>query len=350
MSGEDLQRSIKLRLVAGSSAPISCSLRSQFPLGSTMRREGFLGQHDLSYRALFSYPRMVEELVREFVKEPWVKKLDFTTLKRVNASYVSPKLKGREGDLLWKLRLRDGTPVYVYLLIEHQSQVDRFMAVRLMTYIGLLYQDLLKEGELTPDGKLPLVIPLVLYNGEGRWWAPLDLSELIECVDKTAEAYVPRLRYRVIDEGEYDRENLARRKSVAAQVFWLEKNKSRDALGRGTGRLVPLLSGPHDAPLRRAVLVWIEQVLMPRQRRRKPIPEVLGLEEFKDMLEKRVEEWNRELRQEGEAALLLRLLEHKFGRLNPKTRRRVQSADAERLFDWGERLLTAERLEDVFGS
>jgi predicted transposase/invertase (TIGR01784 family) len=303
---------------------------------------------------------MVEELVRGFVKEPWVARLDFKTLKRVNASFVSPELKSREGDLLWKLRLRDGDPVYVYLFIEHQSRVDRFMAVRLMVYIALLYQYLVKEGELTADGKLPLVIPLVLYNGEVQWWAPQELSELIERVDETMEAYVPRLRYRVIDEGRYPLKDLASQKTVAAQLFWLEKNRGRQALSRGTGRLVPLLSGPEDGPLRQAVLVWIERVLMPRRRRRKPIPEALGLEEFRTMLEKRVEEWNRELReegrllglkegrQEGEATLLLGQLEHKFGRLDPKTRKRVQSADAERLLDWGRRVLTAERLEDVF--
>jgi len=171
-----------------------------------------LGQHDLSYRSLLSYPRLVEELVRGFVEEPWVAKLDFTTLKRVNVSYVSPKLKKREGDLLWKLRLRNGAPVFVYLLIEHQSRVDRFMAVRLMVYISLLYQDLVKEKELTPDGKLPLVIPLVLYNGEARWWAPQELAELIEHVDAAAEAYVPRLRYRVIDEGQYPLKDLAGRR------------------------------------------------------------------------------------------------------------------------------------------
>ena len=70
------------------------------------------------------------------------------------------------------------------------------------------------------------------------------------------------------------------------------------------------------------------------------------------MLAKRVEEWNRILReegrQEGEANLLLRQLEQKFGRIDSNTRTRVQSADAERLLDWGLRVLTAERLEDVF--
>jgi predicted transposase/invertase (TIGR01784 family) len=115
---------------------------------------------------------MVEDLIREFVPESWVDKLDFSTLKRVNASFVAPELKGRDGDLLWQLCLRDGSPVYVYLFIEHQSKVDRFMAVRLMTYIGLLYQALIKENLLTPDGRLPLVIPIVLYNGEAASTRP----------------------------------------------------------------------------------------------------------------------------------------------------------------------------------
>ena len=88
------------------------------------------------------------------------------------------------------------------------------------------------------------------------------------------------------------------------------------------------------------------------------------------MLAKRVQEWNRELREEGrlvglkegrqkgieegrqkgEATLLLRQLERKFGSLDPQTRKRVRSADAESLLAWGERVLTAERLEDVFGN
>ena len=185
---------------------------------------------------------------------------------------------------------------------------------------------------------------------------------------------MPRLRYRVIDEGRYALSDLERRDSVAAQVFWLEQSRASDALDRGAGRLVPLLSGPEDGPLRRAVLVWFERVLAPGRHRRKPLPDTLGLKEFRVMLEKRVEEWSREIRkearlmglkeglqkgqrkgiekgrQEGEAALLLRLLERKFGRLDAQTRRRVRGADAERLLDWGERMLTAERLEDVFES
>ncbi|HEV2855511.1 MAG TPA: DUF4351 domain-containing protein [Thermoanaerobaculia bacterium] len=79
------------------------------------------------------------------------------------------------------------------------------------------------------------------------------------------------------------------------------------------------------------------------------------------MLADSIERWNRELReegreegrqearQEGEARMLLRLLRLKFGPPSPEVEERVRTADADRLLEWGDRVLTAERLEDVFG-
>jgi len=37
-------------------------------------------EHDASYKLLFSHARMVEDLLRGFIHEPWVHELDFTTL------------------------------------------------------------------------------------------------------------------------------------------------------------------------------------------------------------------------------------------------------------------------------
>ena len=50
----------------------------------------------------------------------------------------------------------------------------------------------------------------------------------------------------------------------------------------------------------------------------------------------------------GEAELLKRQLEHKFGPLSDELRRRIDEADAKQLLLWGERVLTAERVEEVF--
>jgi hypothetical protein len=45
------------------------------------------------------------------------------------------------------------------------------MAVRMMVYVGLLYQDLIRRGEILPDKHLPPVLPIVLYNGDCKWTA-----------------------------------------------------------------------------------------------------------------------------------------------------------------------------------
>jgi hypothetical protein len=52
-------------------------------------------------------------------------------------------------------------------------------------------------------------------------------------------------------------------------------------------------------------------------------------------------------RQEGEARMLLGLLEARFGPLAAETRERVEGADTETLLRWGRRLLSAGRLEEI---
>ena len=78
-----------------------------------------MAEQDHSYKLLFSHPRMVEDLLRGFVREAWVEKLDFGSLQKVNQSYVSDDLRHRADDMVWRLQWQDGGgPVYLYLLFE----------------------------------------------------------------------------------------------------------------------------------------------------------------------------------------------------------------------------------------
>ena len=43
--------------------------------------------HDSAYKTPFSHPEMVTELLRGYVREPWIDQLDFATLEKVNAHY-----------------------------------------------------------------------------------------------------------------------------------------------------------------------------------------------------------------------------------------------------------------------
>ena len=62
-----------------------------------------------------------------------------------------------------------------------------------------------------------------------------------------------------------------------------------------------------------------------------------------------LEEGRQEGRQEGEARLLLRQIERKFGVVGDRNRERIRRADAEQLLEWGERLVTARSVAEVFG-
>jgi hypothetical protein len=67
----------------------------------------------------------------------------------------------------------------VYVLVEFQSRSDRFMAVRVLTYVGLLYQELIKASSSRELGKSPAILPIVKHSGQKRWSASEDISSLV---------------------------------------------------------------------------------------------------------------------------------------------------------------------------
>lgn len=64
-------------------------------------------------------------------------------------SYITDDFQQREDDIAWKIKV-GGDWDCLYLLIEFQRRVDKHITLRMMVYIGLLYQDLIKRGEGWP--------------------------------------------------------------------------------------------------------------------------------------------------------------------------------------------------------
>jgi hypothetical protein len=44
---------------------------------------------DRGYKKLFTHPRMIEDLLRAFVKADFVDQIDFSSLKKTNVSFVT---------------------------------------------------------------------------------------------------------------------------------------------------------------------------------------------------------------------------------------------------------------------
>ena len=318
--------------------------------------------HDSGYRQLFSHPQMVIDLLHGYVEEPWVAHLDFSTLEKVPGSFVADNLRDRENDLIWRLRVQ-GEWLYVYLLLEFQSSVDPLMAVRLMTYVGLLYQDLDRRKALSPRGALPPVVPIVLYNGGATWTAPTQVADLILPAPAGLDTYRPRFHYLLIDESRYAGPAAPATNNLVAALFGLENSRTPDDLRAVVAKLIAWLGAPEQATLHRAFANWIQRVLLPARLPGVTLDAIADLKGLENMLAERVKEWTREWERQGlekgmqqglqqgllqgEAAVLLRLLTRKFGELPPEARRRIQSADAETLLLWSDRVLDAARLDDV---
>jgi predicted transposase/invertase (TIGR01784 family) len=155
--------------------------------------------HDYGYKNLFSHPQVLKELLTSCVREPWIRQLDFSQAITIDKSFITSRQKRLESDLIWRIPLISGSELYLYILIEFQSTVDHFMALRMLRYLLEFYSSLLKQDPKRRT--LPSVFPILLYNGEARWTAPQNLVDLIE--NPISLDFIPQFHYFKIAENEF---------------------------------------------------------------------------------------------------------------------------------------------------
>ncbi len=160
-----------------------------------------MAKHDIAHKEFYSHPENVKDLIQGFVALDCVSEFDFSTLERDNDSFVEKEKNERHDDIIWRLKWRDRW-VYVYILIEFQHKVDKTMPVRIMSYVSLLYLNLLNNKKLNygKRKKLPVVLPIVLYNGQRNWTAKRNIQDMVEKAPNEMSKYVPKLSYYFIDE------------------------------------------------------------------------------------------------------------------------------------------------------
>ena len=70
-----------------------------------------MATHDSCYKLLFSHHKMVSDLLCGFVREEWAERRDFNTLECVREVGISPNLRQRSDDVIWRLRIIKDGPV-----------------------------------------------------------------------------------------------------------------------------------------------------------------------------------------------------------------------------------------------
>ena len=91
-------------------------------------------------------------------------------------------------DLLYSVQLRSSEEMLIYLLLEHRSGVDRWIALQLLRCVVKIKQWRRRNRE-----SVSVVIPLVVYHGDEDWDEPLSLREKVPAGDWLRE-FVPDMR------------------------------------------------------------------------------------------------------------------------------------------------------------
>jgi len=259
-----------------------------------------MGDQDKGYKQLFSNKEMVRDLLVRFVDPAIVQDLDldFRTMVREHSDFVTDDLRERIDDVIWRVNFR-GKTLYLCILIEFQSSEDRWMAVRLLTYLGLLYDDIVRR-RLLSDGMLPPILPVVVHTGSSRWKTPCSLEALASPVSPALARYAPSLRYLLLDAAAYTDEELADPENLAEFLFRMEKSRMPMELVEQVRTLGTVLRMERSAHLRRAFALFLTKVLLPKKTGRSDFPDVSDLVEVERMILEGKHEWAENWLKEGE--------------------------------------------------
>ena len=342
--------------------------------------------HDALFKTAFTDPVQAASLLRSQLPEALASRIDWSTLVTVPGSFVDDALGERHTDLLFSCKM-DGREVLLYVLLEHQSTEDPWMALRVLRYVVRVWDRWLVEH---PEARgLPPVVPIVVHHGLRPWSRSVQVMDLVEMDDElrgVLAPHLPKLAFLLDDLASASDTALEERGLVAFSELVLR------ALSRLPNHATPLSELIRMLPLLRRVLrrraglqrlrAFFEYVhhvtdVEPTAVRRVVRRLGAGAEElYMSTAQKLIEKGRAEGRSlgldegrslgldegrslgldegrslgldEGQTTALLRFLEGRFGALPSDVASRVRSASREQREVWLDRVVHAESLDAVF--
>lgn len=326
------------------------------------------GPHDLFARFTWGQPERAEAELRAVLPPDVVARVDWSSLRREPGSVVDPELRETQSDLLFSARLHGGQQLLLYILLEHQSSVDRWMALRMLSYVVRQVEHWRKEH---PEReRLPVIIPLVMYHGpEGAWTAPRRVEELFELPDDTEErerwrTFIPRFEF-LLDDLTAERAEalMARPGPPLARLAFLVLRYGRSEelshrLHSWTTLFAEVYAAPDGLDNLRVVIRYLFQVgdEAAREATEAVLNSVAGEQGTEAVMmtvgEKLIEQGRQKGRLEGllegQAESVLRILTVRRVPVDEDSRKLILACRDPALLDlWFERALKANRISDV---
>lgn len=291
--------------------------------------------------------------------------IDFARMTVESTPFITPEFRHLESDLLLRapLRGRRGKgerPVYVYQLIEHQSEPDPLASYRVLRYVIQLFELQVREWMQVHGNTRKLrfdpVLPVIVYTGKRPWPAITPLADLVKG-GKLFGAHLPRLDPVFFNLSTAGAKAL-RAGGVFGTVLHLMQQRHgktqdyRAALGEAVGLADHVAASQQQ---RWRDLLWYFQAMVYHEREREEHAPLVAFIQAAERTQARQKElldmgqtMAEYLRAEAKQELLLDLLRERFPNLPAEVEAQVRATkDEARLTAWSKEVLRARKLADM---
>jgi len=315
--------------------------------------------HDLFFKVLLSRPERAGTLLWENLPEEIAMSLSEKLPELVPGSFVEERLRAHRSDRLYRVETVNGKTAFLYVLIEHKSTPDEKVGWQLLKYMGEILRQWEKDN---PDWKyLPAIVPFVFYHGAEAWKTPNEFLHLVDA-EEAWRPYLLNFRFPVLDLGKIPDKELSEDRRLYPWLLVMKyATRTKQQMTIKELLVEALRAVPEELrPILHYLIqtyVYDEQTLRGIIREVQPEEEEKMISQFAQEIERKALLEGRqkgllegEARGEarGEAKLLLRQLFRRFQPLPNEISERVHGADPNTLEIWGDRVLDAKSLDEVF--
>ncbi|MBF0421316.1 MAG: Rpn family recombination-promoting nuclease/putative transposase [Magnetococcales bacterium] len=317
--------------------------------------------HDRFLKLLLSDPERAAHLLRERLPVEISELLSDELPELVVGSFVDQELQEYLTDRLFRVRTVHGQEAFLYALVDHKSYPDGFVAWQLLRYMVRALEQWEREN---PKWKrLPVIVPLVVYHGADTWRIP---NNFLALVDASTEwrPYLLDFKFSLFDLGHIEDHRLSKQPHLRA---WLLAAKYATRDGKQLEIKDFLVEVLTEVPADDFMIImryvvetytnYDEKDVREIVRRVRPKEEEKMMSQFaqsvaQSVIENTNPKWTQMVRQEGEqkgeAKILTRQLQRRFGTVPDWASEKVSKADLPSLENWSLRIFDAQSLDDVF--
>ncbi len=257
--------------------------------------------HDKIFRAVLEDKKQIIEVINDVLN--LTRKLTEHEIDIYNSSFVNERFENKESDIVYKMKEND-----IFFLIEHQSKIDYEMPMRVLNYEIEIMRQALGNRKIAKNSKIPMIIPIVIYTGKGKWNAALKIEEYQEML----QDYKIRAlgEYNLIDINDYSIEELEKNETFLAKLMIIEKSENKEELIKNLTKIVENEKVTENAKLLYRIISYVLREKLGNEMTKELLKKLKGGNEnmglaVMEMLEKEERELKRKIKKTREEGRLL---------------------------------------------